>query len=312
MLEIVLWILKIAGIIIVSILGILIVLICFVLVVPARYRGDFSVSGGENGEKKTVNVALKATWLLHLVRVYVTCEKAVRVRIKILFFTFMDTGREKRRGKKKGKRRTGGTERAPEGREESGTKETPEKSAECEPPKAPAESAEGSPQETPPPEADGEGAPEVGADATEKKSFNSLISNILQTIRNFCDKLKEIKEKAEKIETLWLSDHMVKSRSLLGRQLTYLLKHTRPRHLSGFIRFGFEDPSATGYAMALYGILYPIWSPKLDLEPDFEKQLLECHILIKGKIRVWHFARVALRMLLSRDVRRVIGDVRKL
>ena len=285
MLEIVLWILKIAGIIIVSILGILIVLICFVLVVPARYRGDFSVSGGENGGKKTVNVVLKATWLLHLVRVYVACEKSVRVRIKILFFTFMDTDREKKREKKKGRRRTGGTERAPEGSEESGTKETPEKSAECEPEKVPEESEKGKPKE---------------------------ISNILQTIRNFCDKLKGIKEKAEKIETLWLSDHMVKSRSLLGRQLTYLLKHTRPRHLSGFIRFGFEDPSTTGYAMALYGILYPIWSPKLDLEPDFEKQLLECHILIKGKIRVWNFARVALRMLLSRDVRHVIGDVKKL
>jgi len=84
------------------------------------------------------------------------------------------------------------------------------------------------------------------------------------------------------------------------------------KNLSVYLRFGFDDPSTTGYAMALYGILYPIWSPKLSVEPDFERQILDCHILIKGKIRVWHFMRVVLRMVLSGDVRRVIKEVKKL
>ena len=130
---------------------------------------------------------------------------------------------------------------------------------------------------------------ERGADRKSKKQdedSDGIISRILQTIRNFCDKLRGIKEKLEKIEALWISDHMVSSRSLLGKQLLYLIRHTEPKNLSGYLRFGFDDPSTTGYAMALYGILYPIWSPKLSVEPDFERQILDCHILIKGKIRV--------------------------
>lgn len=380
MLEIVLGILKIAGIIFVAILGILIVLICFVLFVPARYRGDFSVSDREYGDGKTISAKFRGTWLLRLVRVYVTYEEAVRVQVKLFFFTFLDTAKEKRAGKRRRKRekperkKDGGaeTEREeeekkpdslqeassgeqeresgaePGERERESGKEPGERERESgaepgeqvresgkEPGEQERESGKESAKEA------GERAEETFREAAsdekagaeerkradtaggengrqgrrrkrEKKSIKSIFSNILQTIRNFCDKLRGIREKAGRLEELWASDHMVRSRGLLGRQLGYLLRHTKPKELSGYIRFGFEDPSATGYVMAAYGILYPIWSPKLSVEPDFERQVLECHILIKGRIRVWHFVRAALRMILSKDVRRVIRDVKSL
>lgn len=322
MLEIVLLILKIAGIIFVSVLGILIVVICFVLFVPARYRGDFSVSdGGEDG-KKTVGAKFRATWLLHLVRVSVSYEETPRVRVKVLFFTLMDTAKEKRKKRRKRKREEekdgpGGAENAPgdkkddaaERETEAGEAADREKETKAAEEKSGAEQRKSQASKRPKGNNKGRKKEEAGQ---KKKGIKAIISKILQTIRDFCDKLKGIREKAEKIEELWLSDHMVSSRSLLGKQLRYLLRHTKPKRLAGYIQFGFDDPSTTGYAMAAYGILYPIWSPKLSVEPDFEKQVLDCHILIKGKIRVWHFVRAALRMLLSGDVRRVIKDVRKL
>lgn len=355
MLEILLLILRIAGIIFVSVLGILIVVICFALFVPVRYRGDFSVSDGENGEKKKVCAVLRATWFLRFVRVYVTFEETVRLRVKVLFFTFLDTAKEKKdkgsnRGRKKVKsRREKDAKEAPEiedsrkapdaeqakaadgnsgGREitaagEFDTEETTAaeetvKEEETEVREPGMEETVAAGKSDAEERAGGEKVSETGERGTGRKSkkqdedSDGIISRILQTIRNFCDKLRGIKEKAEKIEALWISDHMVSSRSLLGKQLLYLIRHTKPKNLSGYLRFGFDDPSTTGYAMALYGILYPIWSPKLSVEPDFERQILDCHILIKGKIRVWHFVRVVLRMVLSGDVRRVIKEVKKL
>ena len=330
MLEIVLLILKIAGIIFVSVLGILLVMACLALFVPVRYRGDFSVSDAEEDGKKAVNAKLRAAWLLHLVRMSVSYEKTARVRVKVLFFTLMDTGKEKRQKKEKKEKRG-----KPEETErpfidaESGQKtgsdqgtltgETDGKEASTE------KTADGERNET----SDGEAVkktpdreqeePEDSENRRgkeeadrEKEGISARISKILQTIRDFCDKLKGIKEKVERAEELWISDHMVNSRSLLGRQLAYLLKHTKPKKLAGYIRFGFEDPSTTGYAMALYGILYPVWSPKLSVEPDFERQMLDCHILLKGKMKVWHFVRAALRLLLSKDVRRAVKDIKKL
>ncbi|MBD5551632.1 MAG: DUF2953 domain-containing protein [Lachnospiraceae bacterium] len=315
MLEVVLLVLKIAGIILAVILGILIVAACVVLLVPVRYRGDFSVSDAAQGKGKDIGVLLRAAWFLRLVRVYVSYEESIRVRVKLLFFTLMDTAKERKIRKKKALE----DEVEKEQKQEENKADEEIKSEE-----AKADAGERAEKSKPEPDgnrADAEDDPKDGNNESscqkedqeqEKNGIKSRIYNILQTIRDFCDKLKGIKQKAEKIEELWISDHMIRSRSLLGKQLGYLLKHTRPKKLEGYLRFGFEDPATTGYAMALYGILYPLWSPKLSVEPDFEKQILDCHILIKGKIRAWHFVRVALRLIFSKDVRDVIKDVKKL
>lgn len=304
MLEIVLFILKTAGIILVSVLGILIVLTGAVLLVPVRYRGDISVFDTQDDGKKVISVRLRITWFLRLVRVHASYEEKLRVQMKALFFTLMDTDKEQSKNreikeKRKKDRGKDGAERKEQSVSAAGEAAAGEADERKEMPcgdggREEAAETEGEKSETGP-----------------QKSRESRISNILQTIRDFCDKLKGIKKKAEKIEGLWVSEHAVNSRNLLGKQLLYLLKHTKPKKLSGYLRFGFDDPSLTGYAMAVYGLLYPIWNPKLSLEPDFEKQVLDCHILIKGKIRVWHLVRAALRMLLSKDVRRVIKDVRE-
>ncbi len=294
MLEIILFILKTGGIILVSVLGILIVLIILALFFSVRYKGDFSASdAGESEEKKI--------------------DTRICMRVKYLFFTLWDTekGKDKkskkreRKGKRRKERRNSRAEDSSSGREEQNTDPMEEDvSGEPDKGKDTSSSDSGGRKES-------SGVEEGNGTADGKKAAKFGNSNILQTIRNFCDKLKGTKDKAEQAKELWVSDHMVKSRNLLGKELVYLLKHAKPRNLSGYLRFGFDDPSLTGYAMALYGILYPIWKPELSVEPDFEKQVLDCHILIKGKVRVWHLVRTALRLLLSRDVRRVIADVKK-
>lgn len=294
--ETVLLILKIAGIILAAVLGILIAGLFCVLFVPVRYRGDFYAAGADEPEKRTMSASFRAAWLLWLVRVYVSYEESVRVRIKLLFFTLMDTAGEKReRGrKKKSKENRKNTDKAKQ------EEKTEEKAAES----------------TSDRNAISEGADERekrAEQAGEKKGIKRRIFNILQTIRDFCDKLRRAKEKTERFLEIWSGEHMVNSRSLLGRELRYLLRHSKPGKLTGYLRFGFEDPSTTGYAMALYyGLIYPIWCPKLSVEPDFERQVLDCRIQIKGKIRTWHFLKSGLKLFFSKDIRRVTEDIRKL
>lgn len=306
MLEIVLFILKIAGIILVSVLGILITVACSVLFVPVRYRGDFSVSDLEDGGKKEIGVKFRAAWFLRFVRVHITFEEKFRVRVKVLFFTLMDTAKGKREKPEKKEKRKKKYEAEDGGSE--GKIQSTDKSGET------FSSESASPENAEPEEAfsKDDAGEEKRSGSKGKKTGESLISNILQTIRNFCDKLRKIKEKAEKAEKLWKAEHTVNSRRLFKRLFLYLLKHTKPKSLSGYLRFGFDDPSVTGYAMAVYGVLYPVWNPKLSLEPDFEKQVLDSHILIKGKIRVWHFAKAALAIFFSKDVRRVIKEVKEI
>lgn len=348
MLEIVLFILKTAGIIVASILGILIVLAASVLFVPVRYGGEFSASDAEDGEKKTVCAKCRATWLLCLVRVYAVYEETFRVRVKLLFFTLLDTAKERKekrerkgkRGKEKKREKTGSAARDFENAEEAA--DAGETQAEDlagksggdgKAAKEASYSAKTSVGEKARAEENGtdslkaaERAEQDGARRRpnkEKKTKKSQNFNILQTIRDFCGRMtteikkmkgkaERIKEKAEEIGAFWKSPHVERARGLVWKELRYLLRHTKPRKIAGHVRFGFDDPSLTGYAMAVYGILYPIWLPKLSVEPDFEKEKLDCRVEMRGKVRVWHLAWAALRLFLSKDVRRAVRDGRKL
>lgn len=293
MLEIVLLVLKIVGMILAAVLGILIVVLFCVLFVPIKYKGDFSVSDAGDGNKKGIAAMLYVSWMLWLVKAYVSYEDAFRVRVKILLFTLMDTAKEKKDSKKGKKSKRDKREAESIG---AGTKKETVRESSKE--KMQEEAQKEKTQET--------------AGEKEKKGKKKQISNILQTIRNFCDKLKKIKEKAGKVEELWHSGHMERSRTLFWKELIYLLKHTKPRKLKGYLHFGFEDPSMTGYAMAGYGMLYPIWTPKLSVEPDFEKEVLDCRIKMKGKIRGCHLFKSGVVLFFSKDIRRVITDVKKL
>ncbi len=312
MLGIVLLILKIIGIILAVVLGILLAVLCLVLFVPVRYCGDFFVADadtvsetatdGKLSRKKDIKVQLKATWFFRLVRVLVSYEETARVQVKILFFTFMDTakekvpaGKDKKQKKQKEKKECG--DAGEDNKKTDVIENNPEPELEpIEPDAAP----------------EAEDMDAICTPSEEKPGIRKRISNILYTIRQFCDKLKEAKKKGDAFLELWESDHMVKSRSLFGKQLFYLLKHTKPRKLEGCLEFGFQDPSTTGYAMAFYGILYPVWSPKLIVEPDFEKEVLHCSVKVKGRIRACHFAKAGLRLFLSKDVRRVIKSVKNI
>lgn len=322
MLGTVLWILKIIGIILAVLLGILLVTAVCALFVPLRYQGSFSVTGEEGTGKKSAAANLRITWLLRFIRVFLTCEETARIRVKVFVFTLLDTGKEekpekKRRGRKKQKGAFGKPEKEQgENREKTQDKDTGEESAKTESPvteKCKEAKSAGAGKEGTSPDKAAQEAPEKEPEGRIKKSgIKQRISNLLYTIREFCDKLRKIKDKKDKVTALWASDHMVSSRGLLGRELLYLLKHSKPRRMEGLLKFGFSDPSATGYAMALYGILYPVWNPKLIVEPDFEKEILNCRIRLKGKIRLVHFLKTGLRLLLSGDVRKAIRDFREL
>lgn len=308
MLETVLLILKIAGIILAAVLGILITVICCVLFVPVRYRGDFSAGDKEDG-KKEIDAMLRAAWLLWLVRVYVSYEESVRVRIKLLFFTLMDTAGEKKTRKRKEKPKKDKEERRKKKKESEAEEAQSEGTAQKD---ETGRSTENTDKAAKSSEEKEEGTEEKPQDSVSDEDSKKRISDMLQTIRDFCDKLRRMKGRAEKAKELWNSAHMISGRNLLWKQFLYLLKHTKPRKLEGYLRFGFEDPSATGYAMAVYGIFCSIWRPKISVEPDFEKQVFGCHVRMKGKIRVWHFLKATLVLFFSKDVRRAIKDIKEL
>ena len=82
MLHVILFILKLLGILILILLGLIILAVLLVLFVPVRYRGE-----GSYFEKVKGN--MKISWLLHILSVTVRYEEEVVIVIRLFGFQIM-------------------------------------------------------------------------------------------------------------------------------------------------------------------------------------------------------------------------------
>ena len=98
MISIFLTILKIIGIVLLSLLLLLVTVLLLILFVPVRYR----VSGfRKQGDEVPVNVALKVTWLLHIVNVAFRYPEEAFIKVRLFCFTIFSTDKEQTSKKKK-------------------------------------------------------------------------------------------------------------------------------------------------------------------------------------------------------------------
>ncbi len=112
--------------------------------------------------------------------------------------------------------------------------------------------------------------------ASLKKIWNKLKKTQL-TIAAICDKIKRwksfLERKATKRSLAYMKDLMFR-----------LLRHIRPRKISGYLEYGFEDPSQTGQILGLISMCYPYEQNGFQVIPHFEKSCLAFSLKIKGRI----------------------------
>ena len=154
------------------------------------------------------------------------------------------------------------------------------------------------------------------------KAFGKLIRKLSQKLReilekikctwkNLCDKIKNIADKKDKIlEFLEQENH--KAAFARGKkELVWVKRFLKPKKLRVKLHFGFEDPYHTGQVLALCGMFYAFIGENMDLEPDFEKRVLEGSVYVKGRLRTVHMAVFAAKMLLDKNIRSTYHDIRE-
>ena len=141
--------------------------------------------------------------------------------------------------------------------------------------------------------------------------IRSAFQRIKYTFQRFCDKIKALDKKKERISRFLGNDIHQKAFSRLIRETKGLLKRLRPKRASIDITFGFEDPAHTGYTLAGISLIYPVIGEYTCLTPDFEHKVLKGNVFIKEKIRLIYAVIFAWNMLLDRNVRTTYRHLRK-
>ena len=273
MLHIIIFILKIIGILLLVILGLILLLVGSVLFVPITYKIRAERRDG------VIRVQAVAGWMFRLLSVHYRLntdqEPMQLLQGRIFGFSVwkpLEPEEEKPKKAKK-KRKTKKSEK-------------------------PKQSEKATQESRPEPEATAQ--EQLQDKQSQSKPRQNILKKLLYAIRRIYGKITAIgkglfmlivrllhmPEKAsETIGTLtdfWNLEENVKARESIFRELKFLWKHSRPRKADLTLHFGFEDPSWTGQCMGILSILN-VWYPgRITLDPEFEQEIFEGTLYIKG------------------------------
>lgn len=326
MLMIILGILKVIGILFLVLLSIILLFILLALFCPVRYQG-----AAERREGQPLKASGDVTWLLHFLYFRVTVEGTQpAVSVRILGISPEGFGRFVSAFHKKAKQSatvdTTPIEKSTEEGINAGKSQNTDESAK----KDFSENTIKNRDTT----------TENSNTLNAQKSFwgkvssgvKKTIKQITSSVRKILDILKKIfhlpervakginqgitqgKAAVKKVSAMkaFISTREFKEALTFGLgRVARLLHHLRPQKLTGNIEFGFSDPADTGMALAVLAPFFPYYAEHLQMVPDFQKKRLSFSLKFKGRIFGCMLLYIALQTLMDRNIRIVIGKIRK-
>ena len=137
----------------------------------------------------------------------------------------------------------------------------------------------------------------------------------METFRHICDKIKNIGSlvrslyrKTNEFQKFWNRKEHVRARQAVLQETRFLWKKSRPRKVAGKVTFGFEDPSWTGLGTGLLSMLYQWYPKRFSIHPDFEREILEGELHIRGRIQIYVLCLIAFRVWRNQDVRQMYQE----
>lgn len=319
MLHIFLTILKIPFLLLAVLLLLILIVLLLLLFVPVRYQ--------VNAKKDDAfSFCARVHWLLHLLSVRADFEER-KMQLSVRIFGYLLIGgREKEKtypekdaGKTKKEKRK---EPEPNARiQQKETRAGEKKPRETEP-KPETKDAKPAKIEAPKPQ-ETQKKPQDVESGRKKPGLTDRIKAVFgrarDTIRGILKKLDAVRTSASELKSrlmsykeLWCDEHTRNSYLHIKKEVWYLFRHYLPKKMEGRLLFGLKDPAATGQLLGILYLVQVFTGNRLELEADFENQVLETDIRIQGHVRVCHVVRAALGLILDKHCRITFGRVRGL
>lgn len=301
---IILFILKLIGILLLIILGVILLVLALVLFVPIKYRG----LGSKYGE--VLKVQATVTYLNPIVRVTVQYPDACVVKVKICGFTVFSTGESD-----KSKEENIGEENfhaEAEKKEKHTFKNNPTAEQKC--------SHQASRESS---ETKEEGSPQSGSSDTEREPIVSTdnCSEEIQKPKAQSDSdgseigTSEDSPKDSVLDTVgYYASLFQENKGLVLEVLKTVLKALKtilPRKCRIKAVFGTGEADKTGFIYAAYCALEGYLPGEIIFEPVWTEKFAEGEFDLKGKIRFIHFLVAAVKIIANRKVRLLIKKIRR-
>lgn len=307
MISILLILLKIIGIALLVVIGLLLLLVLIVLFVPVRYR----IKGRY---EDSLYLTGRITWLLHLLSIRVEVGDGTVTSIRILGIPLSKFIKDRKDSKSVAESEI---QKEPESVSEAEMEKVPEPVAETQIQKDTESVSESEKQEDPGTVADTEKQKDSKPVSLYQK-IKSKILSVLDKIRGILEKIKHFwhnavyrKKQLQRFIRILRSDTCKAAFSLCKKRFGKVLRHIFPGKVHADLTFGFDDPSTTGYLLAVYGMLPGYVGKHILLHPDFDNSVLKGNFNVKGRVRAWTLLYQALCVFFDKNCRKLYHIVKK-
>ena len=310
LLHILLFLLKLIGIVLLVILGLIVLVLAIVLLTPIRYRIGAS-------KYQTIQAEGKVTWFFRLIEMVFKLDtgaeegKRLHLSFRIAWLKLYDNQKPKEKRIKQKKTRK--TKSKPESEQlekviQSAKPEQPEAKVQPIKTEQATEMKKEMPKAVHP-----EKILRLAKSAANKilsliRGVFSLICSILSIPSKIMDGLEKLenfftklREKKEAFLAFYNEAHNHQWFTAFWLRLKKLLLKILPRADRLYLHFGFEDPATTGQVLGGLSILYPICGEKMELCPEFNEEILEGEVKCHGRIRPVSLVIFAVKSFLNKQ-----------
>ena len=319
MIHILFMILKVLGILILVLLVLVLLIVCTVLFLPFCYRAQ--VLKEEEGFA-CVKASGRVSWLFGAVALTASYEEQKPEAQILLFGASLETWK---RRLKKIRRGEASVSRTEENETENALEA--EKTAEQKAPDQKEKQQKVTAQKEQPEQEQEPDAPKksilerfFGRIEYLPEKLLNLASRLLQTAFRLLElpfrlleKLEQkiqagrrLKRKWESVKKFFRSKMFREALLHAKKEVLYFLKKAAPKKVTGTVRFGFNDPALTGETLGILGMIYGKLPKDLSIQPDFEQEILQGDVRMKGSFQAVTAAGIALRLFRDQNLRKTI------
>ena len=321
MIHILFMILKALGILLLVLLFLVLLIVCTVLFLPFCYRAQ--VLKEEEGFA-CVKASGRVSWLFGAVALTASYEEQKPEAQILLFGASLETWKRRLKKIRRGEASVSRTE-------ENETENAPEaeKTAEQKEPDQTEKQQKVTAQKEQP-EQEQEQEPDAPKKSILERFFGrieylpekllNLASRLLQTAFRLLElpfrlleKLEQkiqagrrLKRKWESVKKFFRSKMFREALLHAKKEVLYFLKKAAPKKVTGTVRFGFDDPALTGETLGILGMIYGKLPKDLSIQPDFEQEILQGDVRMKGSFQAVTAAGIALRLFRDQNLRKTI------
>jgi len=135
------------------------------------------------------------------------------------------------------------------------------------------------------------------------KRILSLIADSLRKVKGAKEKLFK---KINHIKELVTDEENKEFLAFIIQRLKELLKLLKPKKYKIDLHFGFEDPSTTGKILMYLSVLYGLTGLDMKINPDFEEEVKEGEIQLKGSFQLFFVLIIVIKLFLNKKFKELV------